>query len=145
MRDTVLSGKTFNPQSERLPKKATISTFNIGVPKQSVLYRNRETFILLLKVVGELQLRARSNGVIQTIPEFFVLDPSFEGLALSLARGVFEELTDIGITLRNLLESSGLFNEDACEFKSDFDSSKVFPFTAAQMKLFNQAKQVFTA
>ena len=126
------------PQSERTRKPPTPLDL-AKVKKQGQASKQREAFVLFLKVVSELQLKGRSPGVVHTLPELFSLDPQFEIVTAYFVRSVFEEVMDLGLASRQILEESGLLSEDASEFSSNW-TKKVIVYGPTQQKLFQQAK-----
>lgn len=132
-----------NTHSDRNSKKLSVANLNQYFNKrQSLVFRNKETFGLFLKCISELQLRARSAIVVQSFLELFILDSHFEGIYMSFAKGIFEEIIGLVADVRLQVEQSGLLDEDSEQFKPEFDRKRVRAFTANEQKLFLYAKYV---
>ena len=110
--------------------------------KQSVLFQQKEAFSLFLKIIAELQLRARGHSVIIVFSELFILDPHFDRLCVIFAKGLIQDHLQLVNTTQQTLQRSGLLDEESSEFAPDFDPSKLSPFTLQEQKLFLYIKQV---
>ena len=144
MRDRNLNpSRSVKTQSERNAKKISSSNLNLFFNKKnSLLFRNKDTFAFFLKVVGELQIRARKNMFFQPFLELFILDNDFEVVSSRFARGIFEEVIVLGAKVKASMEESGLFEEDAESYRPDFDRAKVCEFSLLEQKMFLDAKYI---
>ena len=130
-------------QSERNTRKLSNANVNqFFNSKCSYLNKNKETFSLFLKIVGETQLRARSSIVVQPFLDLFILDPQFEKMCNQFTRSIFEQIISLVTCTKNVLEESGLLEDEADDFKSHFDRKKIHLLTSSDQKLILCAKHV---
>jgi hypothetical protein len=132
-------------QSERNTRKfSTANPANTGLSKASIIFKNRDAFSLFVKIIGELQIRARSVIVIQPFLDLFVMDQNFEKICGQFTKSIFEEVMTLVGGTKKSLEDSGLLEEEAINFKSGFEISRIIPFSLHDQKLILSAKHVET-
>lgn len=131
-----------NYQSDR-SKKGPVPIIDIQtIRKNSFISKQRDTIGLFMKVIGELQIRARNLAVLMNFMQMFILDTSFGNLCLNYTKMIFEDVNYLVGKSQANLEHSGLLEDDATDFKDDFDRDKVAAFDFAEQKLFQLAKYV---
>lgn len=131
------------PQSDRLGRKSSViqpsSSFAL---KSGPIFTNREAFSLLLKIIGELQLRSRSPIVMQPCLDLFVLDLNFEKITNNFTKSIFEEIISIIKYTKSALIESGLLEDEAHNFNPEFDSRKIRLLSSNDQKMILYAKNV---
>ena len=144
MRDRNLNPpRSAKPHSERNVKRVSTSNLNAFFNKKnSFLFRNKETFALFIKCIGEIQLRARKDIFFDSFLDLFVLDPEFDIVCGMFAQGIFEDVISLISRTKNMLEDTGLMEEDSHDFREGFDQSSVGLFTVGEQKMFLNAKYV---
>jgi hypothetical protein len=135
---------TITTQSERYGRKQ--STANISqaqyIQKNNIIYKNKESFALFMKIIGEIQLRARSSNVLQPFMELFVLDVQFEKLCSQFTRTICDDILGVVSYSKNSLEESGLLDDDADNFKPDFCARDIHTMSQNDQKLLLCGKHV---
>lgn len=107
-----------------------------------MIYKYKETFALFMKVIGEIQLRARSSIVLQPFVDLFVQDSHFEKLCSQFTKTIFEDLMSVVSYSKNALEESGLLDDESDNFKPEFCSRDIHAVSATDQRLMLCAKHV---
>lgn len=111
--------------------------------RSNLIYKNKDSFALFLKIIGEIQLRARNPNVLQPYLDLFLQDFHFERLTTQFGRTLIEDLLAVTNTTKVALEESGLIEGDSASFKDEFCARDVRAMTVSEQKLVLMAKQVW--
>lgn len=95
-----------------------------------------------MKIVGEIQMRARTSIVLQPFLDLFIQDTHFERLCNQFTKAIFEDLMAVICYSKNALEESGLLDDESDNFKPDFCSRDVHAMSPSDQKLIQFAKNV---